>query len=341
MTTNRFLCSNLMERWNENSTYKDEKVFVALSNGQLAVFSRTETAATSASSTKVSDDLDGECVDDADGWSLTNPKIITVTVNELNSTARLCQVDENFLWYSYGRNIFVLNITTLKLETTIMAPTNDLSLRLTVQSITIDNMELMHNLSGVWVSFKNSHLIQFYDTKSHKLLVEINLFEPISKLLSHGNEIIRQHKTACLKATTLLSYYNEKEQCNTLFVGTSAGIILYLNITADQLVQREPILDWKPLIASLRHGHSGHVKLLRLIEMENELELGDPQPGSMEENDNNNNNNDSGMDNGGGLYLISGGTGLDIYGPSGEQQNFISQLNSDEDGLNHLMIWQL
>lgn len=327
-------------------------MFVALSNGQLAVFSRVVCGEFERSDEEnvALQSIDDDNDNDQDRvWSLTNPEIITVTVNELNATARLCQIetdnksgDSQFLWYSYGRNIFVFNIETLKLETTIMAPTNDVSLRLTVQAaITIDNMELMQNLSGVWVSFKNSHLLQFYDINSYKLLVEINLFEPINKLLSYGNEIIRQHKTACLKATSLLNYHNEKEQCNTLFIGTSAGIILYLTISADHLptTREEPILDWKPQIASLRHGHSGHVKLLRLIEMDND-QRPDVEAAAGAKNGNNN-GRDGSLDICNSLYLISGGTGLDIYGPSGEQQNFISQLNSDEDSLNHLMIWQL
>lgn len=304
----------------------------------MAVFSRVGVNhATDCTSNDLKDQ-------EVDGWALTDVEIITVTESELNSTARLCQVNENFLWYSYGRNIFILNISTLKLETTIMAPTNDLSLRLNVQAITIDNMELVQNLSGIWVSFRNSHLIQFYDINSHKLLVEINLFEPINKLLSYGNEIIRQHKTACLKATSLLNYHNEREQCNTLFVGTSAGIILYLTVSPDQLASRDqPVLDWKPQLASLRHGHSGHVKLLRLIEIDDdqssaELSGGGGAERGQQKADEESTSNVLDRSN---LYLISGGTGLDIYGPNGEQQNFISQLNSDEDSLNHLMIWQL
>lgn len=267
-----------------------------------------------------------------------------MTTNELNSTSKLCLVDDQYLWYSYGRNIFVLNIDTLKLETTIMAPTNDLSLQFTLQSITIDNMELMSNLFGVWISFKNSHSIQLYDFKRYKLLAEINLFEPVNKMLSFGNEIIRQHKTACLRATSLLNVNNQLDQYNTLYIGTSAGVILYLNISHKHLIKREDddepqISDWNPQIASLRHGHSGHVKFLHLIRAEEDHSDLDQQDGEQVLDCNNNITTSDHMDEK-RLFLVSGGTGVDLYGPNDDQQ-VTPQLNSDEDNLNHLMLWQL
>lgn len=310
------------------SVYKDKMVFVALSNGQLAIFSR------------LCDSSDERIID---SWCLASPKVLTVTANELNSTSKLCLIDEEYLWYSYGRNIFVLNVTTLKLETTIMAPTNDLSLQFTMQSITIDNMALMTNLGGVWVSFKNNHLVQLYDVRKYKLLVEINLFEPINKMLSYGNEIIRQHKTACLKATSLLNV--SREHCDTLFIGTSAGVILYLNILHEQLMSKEPldgsINDWSPQIASLRHGHSGQVKFLHLIELDEDQE---EEIGQLVDDNNNirsGNVATSATDINKDLFLLSGGSGADLYGPTEEHHTFVPHLNNDEDNLNHLMLWQL
>lgn len=39
-------------------------------------------------------------------------------------------------------------------------------------------------------------------------------------------------------------------------------------------------------------------------------------------------------------YLVSGGTGLDFYGPNDGQQNFY-RLNAEEDYLNHMLLWKL
>lgn len=300
-------------------------------------------------------------------WSLTNPRILTVTANELNSTSKLCLIDDDQLWYSYGRNIFVLNISTLELKTTVMAPANDLSLQLTVQPVIIDQMESMPSINGVWITFKNSHLIQLYDVKSYKLLIELNLFDPVNKTLYYRNEILRHHKTARLKATSLLSVTNERERCNTLFIGTSAGIVLYLNISNEQLECNEnlnldettdrvvPALgcNWIPQVACLRHGHSGQVRFLHLLRIEEDQ---DQEIGATNlEHDNNNNkhysksasqddesnsnvNNSLGL-NEKKLYLISGGAGVDFYGPSDEQQG--AQLSNEVDNFNHLLLWKL
>lgn len=297
-------------------------MFVALSNGQLALFSRTQPTEDSNQ-----DKSNGS-------WSLTRPQIFTVADNEFNSTSRLCLVDDEHLWYSFGRNIFVLDITTMRIQTKLIAPANDLSLRFTMQSITIENMKLMDDFPGVWVSFKNSHIIQFYDTRKLKLLIEINLFEAVNSILSKGNEIIRQHKTACLEATSLLILSNYKANCSTLFIGTSAGIILYLDITREQLSfleqQDGTQIDLNGQIASLTHGHSGQVKFLHSIRMD-----GNIRSNGYDEN----NNNDCDMNANLKRYLISGGPGVDIYGPCELQT--VHQSSCEEDNMNHLIIWKL
>lgn len=305
--------------------YKDRLIFVALSNGQLAVFLRNE---------------DGDKQKNQD-WSLNEPQILTLTVNELNSTSKLCLIDDEHLWYSYGRNIFVLNITTLKLETAIMTPTNDKSIQFSMQSITIENMELVSNLNGVWISFRSGPLIQFYDIQNYKLILEMSLLEPINKVLSYGNEIIRQHKTACLRATSLLNVYNDDDECNSLIVGTSAGIIIYLTIRHNELKEyiRAEKSVWNPQVISLRHGHSGQVKFLHLVELDVEDEL-DRQVNAPIDQNNNNGSDVSKNSTTKRMCLISGGAGIDLYGPNNEQQ-VAQHLSNDEDCLNYLILWQL
>lgn len=303
----------------------EERIFVALTNGQLAIFSRT--------------DYDCDTKSVGTGWSLTDPKILSVANNELNFISKLCLINETYLWYSYGKSIYVLNTKTLTSEATIKVPTNDVSLQMTMQSIMIDNMVLVETLQGVWVSFKNSYLIQFYAVKSHKILIEVNLLDPINKILSFSNEILRQHKTACLKATTVLSYDNQKEDCTTIFIGTSAGIILYLVISQDQLAhwinQDNPSKDWQPQVTSLRHGHSGHVKFLHLVHARREKkDIQHSSEGSSISSEDVVDREE--LD----TFLVSGGTGLDFYGPHDCQQSFY-RLNAEEDNLNHMLLWKL
>lgn len=57
------------------------------------------------------------------------------------------------------------------------------------------------------------------------LLFEVNLAPSVNKMLSSCDDIIRQHKAACLRVTSLLA-------CRDLiWIGTSAGVILTIPAT--------------------------------------------------------------------------------------------------------------
>ena len=300
--------------------YQNEIVFVALANGQLTVFKRNR---------EENSDLQNE-------WLLSNPTILTLAANELNSIGKLCLVKQEDLWYSYGRTIFVLKVSTLKLDTTIMTPSNDRSL----QPITIDNLEYAKNLDGVWVSFKNSPLIQFYDVNNFNLLLETSLLDPINKVLSYGNAIILQHKTASIRATSLLSFSDNNDgNSSSLFIGTSAGIVIYLTVSKNELKQQAEAdkFLWNPQVVSLRHGHSGQVKFLRTIELEEEESGSGENVGRQQISNSKQVQSDSSRRR---LCLLSGGAGVDLYGPNNEQQ-VLQHLNSDEDCMNHLLLWKL
>lgn len=60
----------------------------------------------------------------------------------------------------------------------------------------------------------------FFHFCSLALLFEVNLAPSVNKMLSNCDDIIRQHKAACLRVTSLLA-------CKDLiWIGTSAGVIL-------------------------------------------------------------------------------------------------------------------
>lgn len=103
----------------------------------------------------------------------------------------------------------------------------------------ITNMATLSNC--VWISIQNSaHIKCFHSTRyflshffvsifltpshsisqSYELLFEVNLAPSVNKMLSNCDDIIRQHKAACLRVTSLLA-------CKDLiWVGTSAGVLL-------------------------------------------------------------------------------------------------------------------
>ncbi|KAG8224507.1 hypothetical protein J437_LFUL004990 [Ladona fulva] len=91
------------------------------------------------------------------------------------------------------------------------------------------------------------------------------------------DDIIRQHKAACLRVTALLTCQD------LLWVGTSAGVILTLAMDRRQLqrAQQLPTSGGKsgsshssqssvgicPTVTGLPHGHTGHVRFLTCVDM--------------------------------------------------------------------------
>lgn len=67
------------------------------------------------------------------------------------------------------------------------------------------------------------------------------------KTIAGCDDIIRQHKSACLRITALLVAPDK-----TLWIGTSAGVVLTLRSTGPD--ERK--------MASLCHGHTGQVRFL-------------------------------------------------------------------------------
>lgn len=80
-------------------------------------------------------------------------------------------------------------------------------------------------------------------------------------MLSNCDDIIRQHKAACLRITALLS-------CNDLlWIGTSAGVLLTLPV-ANSTKGLQYIV---PSVTGIPHGHTGHVRFLTCVELSNPL----------------------------------------------------------------------
>lgn len=68
--------------------------------------------------------------------------------------------------------------------------------------------------------FDDVELINIPSISSFNLLHKVNLAPQVTKMLFACDEIIRQHKAACLRVTSMLA-------CNNLiWIGTSAGVVL-------------------------------------------------------------------------------------------------------------------
>jgi len=84
----------------------------------------------------------------------------------------------------------------------------------------------------------------------------------VSKALSGCDEIIRQHKSACLRVTALLACKD------MLWCGTSAGVVLtaQLPYVSSATVK----IAAKVTLMANPHGHSGHVRFLTSVETSSE-----------------------------------------------------------------------
>jgi hypothetical protein len=67
-----------------------------------------------------------------------------------------------------------------------------------------------------------------------KTICEVNLAPAVNKMLSNCDNIIQQHKAACLRVTSLLACKD------IIWVGTSAGVLL--TILAQNVGKSTPIV---------------------------------------------------------------------------------------------------
>ncbi|XP_014673030.1 PREDICTED: rho guanine nucleotide exchange factor 17-like [Priapulus caudatus] len=150
--------------------YLDNKVFVSLANGDLSVYKR----------------------DTAGGWDTGNP--ITVTLGSATAPITRMLGVQGQVWCGCQNNILVINTTSLSVEHTFPA-CNDTS------------RAIRHMTSvcfGVWVSVQNSAIIKLFHGITYECLLDVNMGPPVAKMLAACNDIIRQHKAACLRITALL-----------------------------------------------------------------------------------------------------------------------------------------
>lgn len=115
---------------------------------------------------------------------------------------------------------------------------------------------MVSSTNHVWVSVLNSANIKCFHSNrfdsllisiytewklyvllfSYELLHEVNLAPQVNKMLSNCDDIIRQHKAACLRVTSLLAC---KEM---IWVGTSAGVLLTISAIPTSVGIESPIV---------------------------------------------------------------------------------------------------
>lgn len=189
-------------------------------------------------------------------------------------------------------------------------------------------------LSSVTIPQGKSHLILFpiicsktlsLTTLSHELLFEIDVSNPVNKMLSTCDDIIRQHKSACLRITSLLACKD------LLWIGTSAGVLLNLPVSNSTKGLQHIVSS----LQGISYGHTGHVRFLTSVELN--------CPSSVSSSSSSSAANKVGstppVNNKPTTLVISGGDGYEDFRSS--PASSANEVAGREDSTNHLLLWQI
>ncbi|CAF3358005.1 unnamed protein product [Rotaria sp. Silwood1] len=220
--------------------YTDNKVFVALSHGELGVFRR---------------DMSGR-------WDLDCPIIRSVEESSIRHGSGHSEIDDGDntdpisvmalaagrLWCAIRDRIYVVCPNSLNVEHSFLVD----DCHRHVSSIATGGSSMHY----VWIASQGSHEIRLYHATHFVCLLEISIRTAVTQKLQVCDDIIRAHKLGCLRVSAL---HVCKE---TLWVGTSAGVII--NITVPQLIDSgsNKLTASSLQLKGLSFGHAGPVRFI-------------------------------------------------------------------------------
>lgn len=134
------------------------------------------------------------------------------------------------------------------------------------------------------------------------------------------DDIIRQHKAACLRVTSLLACKD------LLWIGTSAGVLLTMPLP--HITSSTTKMNSIPCVVGVPHGHTGHVRFLTNVEYQTSNNENTHHRYSYKGKPEQRNNSK--------VLVISGGDGYEDFRSSN-----ISEVAGREDSTNHLLLWSI
>ncbi|GAB0099388.1 rho guanine nucleotide exchange factor 17 [Sergentomyia squamirostris] len=271
-----------------NILYMNNKVYVALANGDLIIYTRENLGT---------------------GWNTSDP--VTLTIGSAsNPITKLLNVDGK-LWCSIQGVIKIYNVTTHQVE-------NEVQISSETKPIT----NMVASQHGVWISTQNSSVLKCFHSKTYEIVVEVSVSGPVSKMLSNCDDIIRQHKAACLRITALLA-------CRDFIcVGTSAGVLLVIQGGSGSSIGGAGRVSMNTTPVPMPHGHTGHVRFLTCVET-TDSSWSNPTARNVSQAKHNESS----------ILLISGGDGCEDFRNS--NINAMNDIAGREDSTNHLLLWKV
>ncbi|GFV58544.1 rho guanine nucleotide exchange factor 17 [Trichonephila clavipes] len=250
-------------------------------------------------------------------WNTGSPHQFQIATN-FSPISKMILIGEK-LWCSTLNSIVIIDTISLEIENTFHV----------VSDIVRHITAIVYSEQGVWITVQSSPVIYLYHPTSYEHLLELNISSPVTKMLSAYDEIIKQHKLACLRVSSICV---EK---NLLWIGTSAGVVLNLplpNITS--ALSTEVV----PNIIGMPHGHFGHVRFLTSIcaTLSKDSPAQDEPSTSYDDSYKPSGSQDLSNADQYSAIIISGGDGYEDFG------NIISMDTAGrDDSTNHLLMWRV
>ncbi|XP_045779061.1 rho guanine nucleotide exchange factor 17 isoform X2 [Maniola jurtina] len=279
--------------------YVEGKVFVALGNGDLVVYCR---------------DIDGS-------WSERS----TIPVGSGATPVSSMLLSEGRLWCATHSSIKIINPHSLQVDETF---------QISSETKPISHMAVAGG--SIWLSLHNAAQLRCYHATSREQLAEINITPQVTKMLHGCDDIIRQHKAACLRVTALLAHRD------TLWVGTSAGVLLTAPLHNSPNARTGSFTV--PQLSGITYGHTGHVRFLTIVEnpvpqkpttkptqslKTKALSRRSTNAEKLQKQAENTQNNKE-------TLIISGGDGYEDF-----RSSSMTEDAGREDSTNHLLLWRV
>jgi len=280
--------------------YHGSQVFVALSNGTLNVYQR--------------DPNNGR-------WDLHKEKLITLAPTPITINKMLV-VNGTELWCGCQNVVRVLDVRNHSVIRTF-----------TISNDPKRSIQCMASCGyGVWIAMDKRSIIKLYHSVHQNQLTEINVHQAVDDMLKCSDAIIRQHKAACLRITSLLVC------SDLLWVGTSGGVVLTLQIPS--IVMSTTSIPNILVPRGLPYGHTGHVRFLTAVKYYNSYQ-GKKNSLKRSSTKRKHSSVTSSVNQSDHSYtvVISGGDGYEDFSSSGASST--PESSGREDSTNHLLMWRV
>nr|CAH7735584.1 unnamed protein product [Callosobruchus chinensis] len=267
--------------------YSESRVYVSLANGDLTIFERDPNAS----------------------WNTSSPS--TLSVGSLSIPISKMVPGAGKLLCICGCVIKMFNTDSMSVENSFSA-SNDANKPIVCTIL---------NGHGIWLSLQNTAILKCYHVTTLDLIFEINVAPAVTKMLTSCDDIIRQHKAACLRITAMVTCKD------LLWIGTSAGVLLTMPLPHIPSKMSSKVVVIPPL-NGVHQGHTGHVRFLTCVE----VPIPEATPKKSWKGKEKRSTSNIIKKN----LVISGGDGFEDFRSSN-----LSEVAGREDSTNHLLLWNV